>query len=217
MRRMAWAAGLALFAGGCAPTVQERVHDCNEDGVNLFHRGRYDPARECFQAALALQPENADLLYNLGQCFERLGNVPRAEQLYHECLQRSPDHAECRHALSLLLLHDGRRPEAVRLCEEWLQHTRTPAAAYAEDGWLYAQANDPIRAVKRFQQAIDHDPHNVLALTELGHVYEETMHYPDRALYLYRQALRVNSDQPDVARRVAALQKQGVGPPHPED
>jgi tetratricopeptide (TPR) repeat protein len=216
MRRMSWAAGLALCTGACAPTIQERAHDYNEDGVSYFHRGSYGPARECFQAALALQPENPDLIYNLGQAFDRLGDVPRAEQAYLDCLQRNPNHPECRHALALLLVHEGRPREAVGMVEDWLRHSPRLAAAYAEDGWLYAQVNDPIRALERFQQALDKDPHDVRALTEMGRVYEQ-MHYPDRALSLYQLALVVNPNQPDIARRVDALKQQGTGFPHPED
>jgi tetratricopeptide (TPR) repeat protein len=210
-------AGLAMCAAGCAPTVQERVHDCNEDGVSLFTRGAYDPARECFQTALCLQPENADLIYNLGQCYQRLGNEQRAEQLYHECLARNPDHAECHHALTLLLLEEGRRQEAVDGVEDWLKRSPENPDALAEDGWLYARGNDPNHAIMRFQDALRYDIHNVRALTELGRVYEEQMHYPDRALSLYQRALQVNPNQPDVIRRVSALRNQGTGPPRPED
>jgi tetratricopeptide (TPR) repeat protein len=217
MRRMGWAAGLALCAAGCAPTVQDRVHDYNEDGVSLFNRASYDPARECFQAALCLQPENPDLLCNLAQCYDRLGDGPRAEQFYHDCLQRSPDHPECRHALTLLLLKEDRRQEAVQMVEDWLARSPENPNALAEDGWLYAQGNDPIRAVKRFQQALKYDIHNARALTELGRVYEEQMHYPERALALYQRALQVKPDMPDVVRRVTALRNQGTGPPRPED
>jgi tetratricopeptide (TPR) repeat protein len=178
MRRMGWAAGLALCAAGCAPTLMERVHNCNEDGVVLFGRGAYEPARQCFQAALTLQPDNADLMYNLGQCYDRLGNSAQAEQFYHNCLQRSPDHTECRHALALLLLREDRRQEAVQMVEEWLQqawqeysrleHSPQLAAAFTEDGWLYAQSNDTERALKRYQQALFYDQHYARTLAEMG-------------------------------------------------
>jgi tetratricopeptide (TPR) repeat protein len=226
MRRMGWAAGLALCAAGCAPTLMERVHNCNEDGVVLFGRGAYEPARQCFQAALTLQPDNADLTYNLGQCYDRLGNSAQAEQFYHNCLQRSPDHTECRHALALLLLREDRRQEAVQMVEEWLQqawqeysrleHSPQLAAAFTEDGWLYAQSNDTERALKRYQQALFYDQHYARTLAEMGRLYEE-MHYPDRALSLYQRALQINPNLPDIAQRVTALRKLGTGPPHPED
>jgi tetratricopeptide (TPR) repeat protein len=216
MRRLGWLAVVAWAAGGCAPTVPELVHDYNEDGVFLFRQGRYEYATETFKAALALQPDNPDLVYNLAQCQDRRGQLAQAEQLYGQCLQRSPDHAECHHALAVLLVQQGRRDEAVRMVEEWLQRSPKLAAAYAEDGWLYAQANDPRRALMRYQQALDFDPHDNRALVEMGRLYEE-MHYPDRALVLYQHALQVNPQQPEVSRRVAELRNAGTGPPRPDE
>jgi Flp pilus assembly protein TadD len=219
MRRLVWVAGLAFAAGACVPAVQERVRDYNEDGNFLFQHGRYDYARDSFAAALALQPENPDLIYNVGQCYDRLGQVVQAERSYTECLQRNANHPECRHALTMLLLRQGRRDDAVRMVRDWLrsvQHTPAEAAALAEDGYLYAQAHQPVEALERFQQALELDAHSVRALTEMGRVYEE-LHYPDRALVLYQRALLVNAQQPEVVQRASLLRRQGIGSPRPDD
>ena len=77
MRRAWWVAGLALGLAGCVSPVEERVRSYNEDGVYLYQRGQYADARDSFQAALALQADDAGLLYNLGQCYDRLGNAAR--------------------------------------------------------------------------------------------------------------------------------------------
>jgi tetratricopeptide (TPR) repeat protein len=116
----------------------------------------------------------------------------------------------------LLLVHQGRRDEAVRMVEAWLEGSPRVAAAFAEDGWLYAQANDPIRALKRYQQALDLDPHDNRALIEMGRLYEQ-MHYADRALVLYERALQASPHQPDVIQRVSELRSAGIGPPRPDE
>jgi Flp pilus assembly protein TadD len=216
MWRLVCVAGLACATGACVPGAPELVRQYNEDGVFLFQRGRYDYARESFQAATVLQPENPDLLYNLGQCHDRLAEAARAEHYYRETLLRSPNHPECRHALTLLLVRQGRRDEAVQMVADWMRQSSTESAAYAEDGWLFAQANDPVRALKRFQQAVDLNPHDVRALIEMGRTYEQ-MHYPERALVLYEHALLVKADLPEVAQRVTLLRRQGTGPPRPDD
>src|SRR5437588_13124875 len=88
----------ALLAAACAPTSSERLREYNEDGVRLFQRGNYADARDSFRAALALEPDDADLLFNLGQCYDRLGQVDKAKQSYDGCIQRAPGHADARHA-----------------------------------------------------------------------------------------------------------------------
>src|SRR5437763_1532706 len=78
---------IVLGLAGCAPIIQERVHDLQQDGLLLYQRGNFTGARETFQTALAIQPGNAALLYNIGQCSERLGDQAAAETSYLECLR----------------------------------------------------------------------------------------------------------------------------------
>jgi Flp pilus assembly protein TadD len=190
------------------------VRTYNELGVHLFQEGDYAGSRETFQAALALQPADSGLLYNIGECYDRLGNAAKAEEFYNQCLQRSPNHARCRHSLAVLLVRTGRRKQAVYMIEDWLRREPKLADPYAEDGWLWHQAGDLLLAQARLQQAIDVDPHNVRALTELGRVYED-LGLPERAVPLYERALDQNPRQPEVADRLNFLRHKGTNPPKP--
>jgi tetratricopeptide (TPR) repeat protein len=212
--RALWLTGLLLCAG-CTPTVQERVRAINADGIFLFQRGDYDHARETFQAALDLTPDDPGVRFNLAQCHERLGDVDGAEKIYRACLKMDPDHAGSHHSLSVLLVRQKRREEAVRLVENWLKRQPRLAGPYAEDAWLWHEAGDLPRAQSRLQQALQFDPHNVQALNELGLVYEELAR-PDRALSLYDRSLADQPDQPDVIQRTNRLRAQGVTYPRPE-
>ena len=216
MGRVGSVAALALLISACTPALSERVREYNDLGLQRFQAGQYDRAREDFQAALNLQPNQVDLLYNLAQCYDHLGQADRAEQTYRLCLQQEPNSAEVRHALTVLLVQRGRTAEAQQLVRDWLTRQPRLAAPYAEDAWLYQQAGDPMSALKRYQQALYYDPHNKLALIEIGQIYEDVLNLPDRALKLYQTALDYDPHQPDLVKRVNRLRSQGVGPPHPE-
>src|SRR5438876_6131339 len=112
MRRGAWLVGLGLGLAGCAMPMEEHVHHYNEDGVHLFSRGDYDRARESFQPALKLKPEDIGLMYNVGQCDDRMGNATQAEQTYYECLVQAPNHAPSRQSLAFLVVLQCRTTEA---------------------------------------------------------------------------------------------------------
>jgi tetratricopeptide (TPR) repeat protein len=216
MRRVGLLTGLALVLAGCVPAaVEQRLRDYTEDGLHLYQVGDYRSAGESFRAALALRPEDVGLLYNVGECYDRIGDSVRAEHYFDECLQRAPDHAACRHALVVLLVRQGRWSEAVALVEDWLAREPERAAAYATDGWLWHQAGDLPRAQGRLQQALRLDPHDSRALIELALVYEE-LQRPDRAAALYERALDANPNQPDLVRRLNQLRAQGVGRPRPD-
>jgi Tfp pilus assembly protein PilF len=215
MGRVGCAAVLSLFVAACAPTAQERVHEFNEAGARLFQNGEYDRARAEFEAALMLHPEDASLLYNIGQCYERLGQTRQAEQVYQESLRLDTNRADCRHALTTLMVNSGRFAEARAMVQDWLGREPKCAAAYVEDGWLYHKDGDPIKALKRYQQAIELDAHNNRALVEMGAIYEE-LRYPERALLLYQTALDHNERDAALVQRVKLMRSRGVGHPHPD-
>jgi tetratricopeptide (TPR) repeat protein len=216
MRRVGSVALLALLVTACAPTTAERVNEYNDLGVQYFQKGEFDRARADFHAALTLRPNNSAILYNLGECYEHLGQIDQAEQYYRLSLQQQPNDADCRHALNLLLVQRGRLSEARQMAHDWLAREPKLSAPYAEDGWLYQRQGDPITALKRYQEAVNIDPHNTLALSGMGQIYEEQLNQPSRALKLYQTALEYDPRQQDVIKRVNRLRSQGVGPPHPE-
>ncbi len=216
MRRVASVAALSFLISACAPTLQERVSMYNEFGLQHYQKGEYARASDDFQVALALLPNNPALLYNLGECYDRLGQRDRAESLYRACLQHQPNDANCRHALSVLLVENGRFVEAKQMTQDWLAREPKLSAAYFEDGWLYEREGNPVAAVERYQQAVYYDPHNIQALVEMGRVYEEELNRPSRSLKLYQTALDYNPYQPDLVRRINRLRVRGVGPPHPD-
>jgi Flp pilus assembly protein TadD len=207
----------ALSISSCIPGLQhnELVTQYNEDGVLLFERSDYVHARQSFEAAHKLAPDDAAILYNLGQCSDREGDSRTAEFYYRECLTRAPNQAACRHALAQLWVRTNRQPDAERMIEDWLIREPKLSGPYAEDGWLWHLRGDLPKAHSRLQSALQIDPRDVRALTELGQVYEE-MQRPDRALMLYQRILEVNPRQPEIARRMEELRTQGVVPPTPD-
>lgn len=206
---------LSFLLIGCETTNQDRFKDYTEDGVFLFGRGEYQGARESFQEALRLKPEDPGLLYNVGQCYERQGDYAKAENFYRQCLGKEPNHAESRYALTVALYRTGRRVEADQMIQDWLAKQPSLADPYALDGWRLRQENAYPQAQGRLHQALGLDPQNVHALTELAMLYE-LMQMPDRALVLYEKALQRDPRQPALVARVNHLRAKGVNPPLPD-
>lgn len=214
MRRFWWIAFLVCGITACGVNRQERVQEFANDGLRLYQCGDYRHARETFEAALALAPGDVTLQYDLAECWDHLGRLDKAEVLYRDCLQRAPNDPETHHALTLLLMRTGRRDEAVQSVQDWLARQPQLAAPYAEDAYLWHEFGDLKKTQARLQQAYVLDPHDNRTLVEMGRLYEE-LHYPDRAMSLYEQALACHPNQPDVEQRLSQLRTQGVSRPHP--
>ena len=105
---------LRLVARGC----QTPGTGQNADGVRYFQEGQSQAAVYQFQQALAANPTNADAYYNLAAAYHYLGKqngdtalLEQSENLYHQCLDLSPDHVACHRALAVLLV-DTNRPQS---------------------------------------------------------------------------------------------------------
>jgi tetratricopeptide (TPR) repeat protein len=207
---------LPWIVAGCAATpTEDRMRMFNDDGVHLFAHGNYHAALESFELALTLQPDDPNLLFNLGQCHDRTGNPAIAEKYYLECLQRKAGHTEARHAYVSLLYRTGRVDQANELIDQWLREHPDLADTYALDAWRLRQQNAIPQAHGRLQQALALDPQHTRALTELALVYEQTG-MPDRAIVLYERIVARDPQQHEVRQRLDSLRNRGIGRPLPE-
>jgi Tfp pilus assembly protein PilF len=197
---------LLLALAGCTASPERRAYQLNAEGVELLARRDFAGAQDRFQAALALQPADSMTHYNLANAAHQNGNLELAERSYQASLKLQPDYGPCRHGLALLLLQQNRGDEARNLVESWLAEKPMLADAQAEYGWWLRQGGDLPAAQVRLQKALEIDPHNVRALTELGIIYEAYA-YPDRAKSLYQRVLRKEPNQPEVIARLTALKR----------
>ncbi len=62
-------------------------------GQQLYKQGRYPEAAAKFAEAEALRPHPV-ITYNLGRCFERMGELAKALAAYEDYLRNSPDAAD---------------------------------------------------------------------------------------------------------------------------
>jgi tetratricopeptide (TPR) repeat protein len=192
-------------------------HGQNADGVRLYQQGQYQQAAERFQAAINKDPTNADGYYNLASTYNRIGTANRqptqldqAETLYRQCLDRNPDHTDCRRALAVLLVERNRSEEAVRMLEGWSQRSPTLAAPHVELARLSQELGDRKAARDQLLQAINCDPYNSRAFVALGKLNEEEGNTA-QAIANYERSLASNNMQPEVAARVASLRSTMAG------
>lgn len=184
----------------------------NAEGVKLYQQGNYLGAVNSFQQALAKQPGNPDCFYNLGatyhqqaKLFERPADMQTAEQYYHLCLARNPNHEACQRALAVLLVEENRRDEAVAGLQSWARSQPTNPDPHIELARLAQENGDLTEAEKQLGDALAVDPANTRALVALGSL-RETSGDTMQALASYSRALSLDPQQPAVAAKVATLQ-----------
>jgi Tfp pilus assembly protein PilF len=225
-RRTALAAALALAmvvfsSAGCRMVSQGR----NVDGVRYFQQGQYPVALQRFDAALTIDPRNADTYYNKAAVYHRMGLASRdqnqltqAESLYNQCLDISPDHVDCHRGLAVLLTETGRVDRGFTLLQNWVSHSPQNAEARVELARLYEEYGDATKAQTILNDALALDVRNWRAHAALGRLQEQAGNLP-QALQNYKMAYSLNRFQPELQRQIATLETRvspmqaGVTPP----
>jgi Tfp pilus assembly protein PilF len=207
---------LILFAGlvGCTTTDPDRWRIFNEEGVQLFAQGQYRDALENFDYALTLHSQDPILIFNVAQCYDRLGDARRAEQYYASCLQIDAKHADARLALLELRYRAGRVVEANRMIQDWQIEDPKSADPIVADAWRLRREGNIPRAQARLEEALAVDMNNRRALTEMAILWE-SQGQPDRARVLYERILLREPNQIAIRDRLEQLKAKNVGRPLP--
>jgi len=154
------ALALGLILAGCAaggPARDPLTADQHNDlGVAYFERGEPQRAAAEFDRALALRPDWARALVNLGDARLALGDVAGAIDAYERAVTVAPDDLGAANNLAWALLQDPARwPEAEPIIERALARGPEPRGYYLDTlGTLRLRKGDNQGALDAFHAAL---------------------------------------------------------------
>lgn len=118
-----------------------------------------DQALSVYNAGLAENDADADLLYARSLIYERQNKIDSAEADLRAILADVPTDARALNALGfMLIVHTQRLDEAEKLVGKALELTPNEPAVVDSMGWLRFKQGRVVDAVKLLQQAYDHFP-----------------------------------------------------------
>jgi len=183
----------------------------NSLGVSLYQQGRYTEALQQFQSAQTTDPHNPDAYYNLASTYHKLGvtqkdqrMMDQAESLYNQCLDLSPNHVDCHRGLAVLLVESGRPDSAFTFLKNWSNSNPQLPDPRVELSRMYQEFGETKTAERYLDEVLAMDPNNYRAWSARGQMRESAGDL-NQALQNYQQSLAINSLQPDIYQRVAAL------------
>ncbi len=119
--------------------------------------GDFKGSITCYEAAIALLPDHAELANNLGRLAFRLGQTPVAEQLFRHFLARFPDHPEGANNLACALRSQSRFDEAIAVLKSALTKDPGHPMVWNTLGTVMAEQGDPVNALIFFDEALRQD------------------------------------------------------------
>ncbi len=192
-----------LENGNCAKAIEylEKALSIDENQTSIkkhlaelhFGQGHYQEASHLLEQIIKTDGEEADLLNDLGNCFFKQGKYETAESYYREA-SGYPNPPTCLFRnLGLTQARLNRPVEAIASLEKYLDLEPGEARIAFSIGDLKLQTGDYAGALASFEQVMQSNPVDILALFKLAECYR-LMGHRDSAALGYQRVLQLEPE-----------------------
>src|SRR5258706_4893936 len=171
---------------GSADKQQNR--DSYAEGLAASGEGRHADAIACFERALRESPDDARVLFALGNTAAAIGHAGAAENFFRRVLAQEPSRLEALVNLANLFRKSGRTEDVIALIKPVLEINPELADLWLTLGSALREAGDSTRAEAFYREALRLAPGNAAALGNLADLIADAGDV-DEALSFYQQAL----------------------------
>ena len=132
-----------------------------DDAIKILQSGRLREGVEVLENLVANDPENVDVLYNLGMCYSELGNIDKSIQTLEKCVKLAPRHANALTALGFSYSRRGEQERALGKLKAALEIDPDNFFALKNHGAVLAKLgryDEAIRSLERANRLIPDSP-----------------------------------------------------------
>lgn len=197
----------ATFTGAARQgrmTLPLRAGDPYRTGLKHAAEGRHLEAIEAYQAALAVAPDDARVLFALGNTARALGMSEASEDFFRRVLTLEPGRIEASVNLANLLRERGDLAAAEAVLAPALARAPDAAELWLAMGSVERARNDLDAAEHHFREALARQPDYPPALGNLADVLADRGEV-DEALALYDRVIKRDGKNPQARLNRAML------------
>ncbi|PZV17506.1 MAG: hypothetical protein DCF22_03530 [Leptolyngbya sp.] len=190
-------------------TLRPAAESHNSVAIVLKAQGNYSAAVEQYRKALALKPNQPEVMSNLGNALKESGSAEDAIACYRDAIALNPNYAEAHNNLGISYKEQGKLDEAISCYQTALRLKPNYVEAHHNLGIIWRLQGKLDQAIDYFRQAIALKPTYVDAHTSLG----STLHQQgklDEAIAQFTHVLTLKPDSAETYNNLAmVLQEQG--------
>lgn len=200
---------LAAYTAALAAPLADRPVVLAGIGYSLERLGSRDEALRYYERSLDLRPE-ATVEYLAGKLSLSRGDRTAALRYFERAIVRDPSLTPLYPLLAGLYQELGRTGEAKDITERYQRRAAAPAGNEQFQAGLQAYGRkDYPAAIEAFGRALQANPHNAAAASNLGYAYYD-MGNLNQARYFQQKAVEINPGYANAYYGLAlALKKQG--------
>jgi tetratricopeptide (TPR) repeat protein len=156
----------------------------------MMEKGEFQTAVHCYMEALQRDPENVDLLNELGIAYQELGDEEIALTIYEKAIELEPNFGYPYYNKARLLSKEGRFEEAIANLETAISLYKAEKEKLVdvlfELAGVYEELLDDAKAMEVYGEILMLDLDNLEALASLGSLHLDNCEYEKAVAYFDR-------------------------------
>ena len=186
-----------------------------ERAIDELKAGNYSEGMVILQQLLKEDPNNVDILYNLGMCYSEMGLLNKSIELLEKCCLVAPEFTNALVALGFSYYQAGSDEKAMRTSLKALEIEPDNFYALKNIGSLYNKKGDPDKAIENFNKADTILPDAPEVMLGLGQAYELKKQYRMANDY-YKRAKKSGGADIITDKAIAGLNRIAMANLRPE-
>jgi tetratricopeptide (TPR) repeat protein len=144
-----------------------------ESALRLLRSGQIRKGAEILETVLEKNPEDVNVLYNLGMCYSELGDFDKSIVTLEKCVKLAPEHANALTALGFSYSRKNQNETAVEKFNAALKLDPENFFALKNSGAALAKMGKYDEAISNFEKALKSSPDNPEVLYGIGLAHRE--------------------------------------------
>lgn len=179
------------------------IEGCPQVGIAWRNQALADKAINALKRCLALEPNNPDVIYQLGYTSEH-SSPNAAAELYHQGLRHQPDNADLILGLARIGLNQGRSAQAASEAMRVLQKVPDNTDALLLAGLALTRLDRLDEAQRLLERGALLSPRYADLQVALAAIFERRRDFPAAILH-YEKALQLDPENRDASFRLEQL------------
>lgn len=185
----------------------------NLPGIIHAKNGNHHEAQSFFRKALELEPNRADLHYNLAKTLKESENFSDALLSYQNAIAFDPNHAMAHHNMGIVHKELGNLPQSLQSIQKALELDSTNPDFFNSLGSTLNQLHRYEDALQAYTDSLNLAPKNHKTHLNLG-ILHRNMGNTESAIKHYEKSLEYKPDYSEAVHELILLKKVQPGDPH---